>query len=86
MTIDVRTGAPVFYECPECKKPTRGLMNGHCMECEALTGRRPVGVDDGGAGSSAAGRLSSVSLGVLGPCETMTLAITDLPPRPPRAA
>lgn len=35
MTIDTRTGRPVIYICPECKKETGFLLfAGHCVECE----------------------------------------------------
>jgi hypothetical protein len=41
MTINVRTGKPIFYECPECKEPARGLVNGHCFKCEQRESERP---------------------------------------------
>lgn len=33
--IDVKTGRPILYQCPECGAMTPGLMNGRCNECNA---------------------------------------------------
>ena len=33
MTINVRTGRPIFYVCADCGNLTRGLINNRCPAC-----------------------------------------------------